>query len=515
MVRAAQGPTISSGRRGYLRYQYGEHFWIPEVLANFSKGMIRDTARITIPDGAVYDSADYLLDQPGLARKRGGTSYAGPALTGASYITNLKHVPYAAGPQLLALADNSHLFNAISGTDIGAVNGPNLGQVAVSPGGTYLTLGTPSGTQAQKFDGTTISSLDGVAAYNHLVAYKSRLVGAGGPGGTPTNRIFFSSTPDVNATWDTANAWIDCDNRVSGFAALNNALLVFSSGAMERIIGATPPPNSDMDRAPVDNVGCTDCRSIVTESPYVYFANPQGVFLTNGSTPVSLTAEGGIATYWRSLFSGYVSAAPVPTASSWTIAAASWRGFLFVSVLDASRTLKTCLMCQIATRAWWRLTNIRASCWATSVYGDELYYGDAGSGRVMAMSGIFAPAAGNKLDANGTAVTPLIEFRPVGAGTGTKAYAWGHLDFDMRDAASDNPTLGITVKTGIEADTSLTPVESPLAITTTLLRPRFTINRNAQAVTVALTQTGPSAKTELYALEIQNRPQSLVGEGVS
>src|SRR5215831_14687227 len=515
MVRAAQGPTISSGRRGYLRYQYGEHFWIPEVLANFSKGMIRDTARITIPDGAVYDSADYLLDQPGLARKRGGTSYAGPALTGASYITNLKHVPYAAGPQLLALADNSHLFNAISGTDIGAVNGPNLGQVAVSPGGTYLTLGTPSGTQAQKFDGTTISSLDGVAAYNHLVAYKSRLVGAGGPGGTPTNRIFFSSTPDVNATWDTANAWIDCDNRVSGFAALNNALLVFSSGAMERIIGATPPPNSDMDRAPVDNVGCTDCRSIVTESPYVYFANPQGVFLTNGSTPVSLTAEGGIANYWRSLFPGYVSAAPVPTASSWTIASGFWRGFLFVSVLDGSRNLKACLMCNVAQRAWWRLTNINAACWTAALDGNELYYGDALTNQLVAMSGIFNPTAANKNDANLRPVTPLIEFRPIGQGVGVKSYAWGHVDFDLRDAYADNPLLNVAVKIGLEADTALVPPESPLGESSTVTRsPRFTINRSAQAVTITLAQSGPSAKTELYAVEVQQRPQPLTGEGI-
>jgi len=75
--------------------------------------------------------------------------------------------------------------------------------------------------------------------------------------------------------------------------------------------------------------------------------------------------------------------------------------------------------------------------------------------------------------------------------------------------------MSVTVRTGIEADTNYTPPESPLGETSTLIRPRFQINRNAQAVTVALAQTGPSAKTELYALEVQQRPQSLVGEGVS
>ena len=512
MARAPQGPTISSGRRGYLRYQYGEHFWIPEVLANFSKGMVRDTARVAIPDGSVYDSADYLLDLPGVARKRGGTSYL-VGLSGSSYVIGLAHVPFIAGNQLLAVGSNGHLYKCVLGsaTDLGALAATDYMGISVSPGGTYAIV-PHGGTQTQKYDGTAISGLAGAFGHGHIVSYKSRLVGSGN---TILNRLFFSPTPDVNATWDTTNAWIDCDNQISGLAALNNSLLIFSTGAMERIIGATPPPNSDMDRAPVSNVGCTDSRSIVTASPYVYFANPQGVYLTNGTTPVSLTAEGGIATYWRSLFSGYVSAAPVPSASSWTISAGFWRGFLFVSVLDVSRNLKSCLMCQVATRAWWRLTNINAMCWAAALDGNELYYGDGATNQVVAMSGIFSPAAGNKNDANGTAVTPTIEFRPVGAGTGTKAYAWGHVDFDMRDAATDNPTMGVTVKMGVEADTILIPPESPLAETLTQLRPRFTIHRNDQACTIALAQTGPSAKTEIYALEVQNRPQSLVGEGVT
>jgi hypothetical protein len=513
-TRIPSGPTISSGRRGYLRYQYGEHFWIPEVLADFSRGMVRDTARIAIPAGSVYDSADYLLDQPGLARKRGGWSYAGPALTGAGYVVNLAHVPFTTGSQLLATTNNSHLYRVTAGTttDLGAINSPMYGQIALSPGSSYLLLGDPLNTNAQKYDGTTISNLDGAFAYGHMVSYKARAIGSSLAGAY--NRVLFSPTPDVNATWDNANSYIDCDNQVSGFAALSNSLLVFSQNATERIIGATPPPNSDMDRAPVSNVGCTDCRSIVTESPYVYFANPQGVYMTNGTTPVNLTQEGGIRTYWRSLFTGYQSAAPVPNANSWTIASGFWRGYLFVSVLNQARVSQACLMCDVVRRAWWRLTNVHASCWATAIDGTELYYGDALTNRVVAMSSIFTPAAGNKNDGDGTAVTPTIEFRPVGQGTGTKAYAWGHLDFDMRDAATDNPTMAVTVKMGIEADTILTPLQSPLGETSTLVRPRFEINRNALAVTVSLAQSGPSAKTELYALEVQNRPQSLVGEGV-
>lgn len=510
-TRAPASPTVATGRRSSARYSYGDHYWIPEVLADFSKGMVRDTGRVAIPDGSVYDSADYLLDKPGVARKRGGTGYAFAALTGATYVTALEHVPFIAGAQLMSVGSNGHLFKGA--TDVGALTANTHLNLAVSPGGTYLIIPyAGAGALAQKYDNATITTLAAGMPLAHTVSYKSRLVSSSN---SVLNRLFFSPVPDVNATWDNANSWIDCDNQISGLAALNNALLIFSAEATERIIGATPPPNSDMDRAPISNVGCTDCRSIVTESPYVYFANPQGVFMTNGTTPVSLTQQGGIRDYWRSLFTGYVSAAPLPTGATWTISSGFWRGFLFVSVLDASRNLQACLMCDVARRAWWRLTNMPAMAWVASVYGTELYYGDGSTNRIVTTSGIFSPTAANKADANGVAIQPTIEFRPVGQGTGIKAYAWGHLDFDMRDAASDNPTMAITVKTGINANVTLTPPESPLGETTTLVRPRFQINRNAQAATVALAQSGPSASTEIYALEVQNRPQPLTGEGVS
>jgi len=487
-----------------------------EIQANFSKGMIRDVARVAIPEGAVYNSADFLLDQPGVARKRGGTSYAGPALTGASFVVALLHVPFSAGSQLLAVGSNSHLFKVTSGTttDIGALNAASVSyeKWTISPGAKYA-INTDGSTQAQKYDGSTITQLANAGlTMGHSATYKSRIVGSGRSGFE--NRLFFSGTPDVNSSWDLSNSFIDADNQVSGLAALNNALLIFSGNGLERIIGATPPPNSDMDRAPVSPIGCTDCRSIVQDGPYVYFANPQGVYLTNGSTPVSLTEQGGIDTYWRSLFTGYIAATPIPSSSTWTIAAGYWRGFLFVSVLNDSRVLQATLMCDVSRRAWWRLSNIKAMCYATSVDGNELYYGNADTNRVTAMSGIFSPTSSNKNDADGTAVTPSIEFAPVGRGSAVKSYGFGRLTYDMRDSSSDNPTLAVAVKTGIEADASATPSESPLAETSTADRKRFSIAKDSQAVTISLTQSNASSKTEIYALEADVRSHPISKDGV-
>jgi hypothetical protein len=118
------------------------------------------------------------------------------------------------------------------------------------------------------------------------------------------NRLFFSPTPDIEATWDTANSWIDCDYAITGLASLHNVLLIFSQGHTERIIGSTPPPGSDMDRAPVGSIGCTDARSIVVQEGNAIFANPRGVYLTNGAGFASLTTEGFIETYWQSLLPG-------------------------------------------------------------------------------------------------------------------------------------------------------------------------------------------------------------------
>jgi hypothetical protein len=87
-----------------------------------------------------------------------------------------------------------------------------------------------------------------------------------------------------------------------------------------------------------------------------------------------------------------------------------------------------------------------------------------------------------------------LEWRAIGDGTGIKNFGFGRVTYTMTDAASDNPTLALTVKTGVDADTSTTPAESPLAETTLKARKRFTVFKDAQAVTVKVTQANASAK---------------------
>lgn len=518
---ARRGTNVASGRRGPQRYQYGNHFWVPETQADFSKGMVRDTAREAIPPGSVYDSADYLLHLPGVAQKRGGTAYAGPAMTAATYAASVERIPYASGSQILSVGDNGHLYKVTAGatTDVstlGAVFAAKHRPVSVPSSGAILGvfLANDGTTAPKKWDGAAAANLGGTPPTATVGGvYKQRLVLANSAANP--NRMWFSPVPSIEATWDTTNSYIDFEGSIVGVGVLNNAMLVFHGGSTERLIGAVPPPNSDMDRATIWQVGCTDSRSIVVNDGNCIFANPRGVYFTNGTSPVSLTRQGGIESLWQNTLK-----AGTYDASTWTIACGVRGDFLFVTVLDASNVLTLSLMCYLPRRAWWRTTNISSSMYSTtSDTADELYYADRTTNRVVKLSTLFGfqgvPAPAVKNDANGTAVAPLLEFAPAGTGAGVKSYGFGRIDYDMRDSASDNPVLAVAAIFGIGADTVVTPAESPLTETTTVARKRFQLCRDAQAVTVRITQTNASSMTEIHALEVEARPLSMTGDGVS
>jgi hypothetical protein len=498
----------STARRSRRRKPEGAHEI--QVEADFSKGMIRDAPRPSIPNGGVYDSADFLLHQPGIAIKRGGTAYAGPALGGDSYAKALVHAEFPAGGQLIAISDANNIYKVTAGTTTDLAGSDPTGGVVDRPklrvggGKSLLVIPQANGTSAPiKYDGSAApAALGGTPAPGKFVAiYKTRVV-LGNRSGNE-NRLHFSPTPDIEATWDTANSWIDCDYPITGLAALQNALLIFSAGHTERIIGSTPPPGSDMDRSLIGDIGCTDARSIVVQEGNVLFANPRGVYLTNGAGFASLTTEGSIESYWQSLFAGY-------DPSTWVISAGVFRGFYLVSILDNTGALKAALMCYVPRRAWMPHTNIRAMMFAAAVgASEELYYADRASARVIGISGMFSPSAANKNDADGTPVTPRLETRMLGHGPGLKHFGFGRLSYDMRDAATDNPELVVSVAPGVEGTTFAAVAESPLGENTDEERKRFTIAKQSQGATVRLQQVNASSKTEIYALEYEERPFAL------
>lgn len=492
--------------------------WQPEVQADWSRGMVSDAVAEALPAGAVIDAADFLLHRPGVMQKRGGTDYAGPAMTAATYANTVAYVLYASGAQVLAVGDNGHLYTvAGSTTDVATLGSAFVSlhrPVIVPSSGAILTVfpANDGTTAPKKWDGAAAANLGGSppTALTGAV-YKQRLVLANSSANP--NRIWFSPVPSVESTWDTSNSYIDAEQAVTGLAALNNTLLVFHRGSTERIVGATPPPNSDMDRALMWQVGCTDQRSILVQDGACIFANPRGVYLTNGSTPVSLTRQGGMDHYWWELMRGYDSA-------TWSIACGGMRGFLFVTVMNGS-TFKATLMCQLATRAWWRLTNIKAIAFASTQEGtDTLYYADRSTNRVVSCGNIFRPSGGVRNDADGTAVTPTVTLAPFGAqGPGVKHFGHGRVDYSM-SGASSNPALTVTYSAEIvKLDGLLSGNSNPTEGGTMLetsghsTRKRFLIGSSGQCLVVKIAQTIASDDTEIYAVEVEQRADSLTGDG--
>jgi hypothetical protein len=106
----------------------------------------------------------------------------------------------------------------------------------------------------------------------------------------------------------------------------------------------------------------------------VCFANPLGVFLTDGSTIRSLTDQGGISDLWRQAYGLKKTGTQVH--------AAVFRDLLFVTLLtnwgtstpDEQRPIT--LVCDLNDRTWIRFRNIHATAYVDSEIGtEEVWWG--------------------------------------------------------------------------------------------------------------------------------------------
>lgn len=504
----AAPPTMKLPPISFIRLRRYMPSWATE--GDWSKGMISDAPRASLPASTVVNAVDYILDAPGIATKRGGTTYAGPVMTGATTARGVIYADFTVGSQLLGVGDNGTLYNIIpsstiipTGGAMGAAYVPLCNPV-YHQGGTkqYVIFPTNNGSAAfKKYNGTAVTAAVASVPHGKIVTtYKSRLVV--GNDGTNKVRSWFSpatvtSGVDIDQVWDTANAWVDSENEIVGYAPLQNSLLIFSHHQTERLTGTTPPPGTDFDHAPVGRVGCTDARSISLWQNYAVFANQRSIYMTNGVGFKDLLADAGMSKFWQTALLNYDPA-------TWVISSGLlWNKYLWVSVMNGT-TFVTSLCCNLARNVWWRNSNIEATMWSSANdVRDELFYADRTTNRVVRVADCWNPSATNKLDADGTPVAPVLETRVIAPSASLKNYGLMYLNMDMRDAATDNPSMAVRVAPGVEATTfSLCP-ESPFAETTDMKRRRLSISKLSQGLTVRLTQTGASSKTELYAIECE------------
>src|SRR5215831_3035879 len=133
-----------------------------QTEGDFSKGIVRDAPRASIPQGALYNAVDYMLDSPGIAYKRGGTVYASSTpMAGATRAVVVFYADGFSPAQLLAVgASNFHLYKlaASTVTDVGAISLNTFAKPVQHHGGTKTYVVFP-GAPPKKYDGTTVASL--------------------------------------------------------------------------------------------------------------------------------------------------------------------------------------------------------------------------------------------------------------------------------------------------------------------------------------------------------------------
>jgi hypothetical protein len=357
------------------------------------------------------------------------------------------------------------------------------------------------------------SASGGVNGARYAAVFRSR-VALANTASTP-RRIWWNKAGDKKATkFDDQNGWMDMPGHITGIIGLANMLVVWGADQAWRVRGSIPPPGSDFVIDDLGDQGCADARSIAEWSGKAVFANANGVFLTDGIDVIDLTQQGGITTYYRTLLASMTSA--------WQLRGEVYRNFYFLTVTNAAGTFVDCLVCDLRGRAFFRFSNFDFNDFAvgTGVAFQKMYGANAGSTQIVRVTDIFTPAAANKADADGTAILPIVEY-PCRRGyarqgrrfvptTGLTHWKNLYLSYDLRDAASDNPTLQASFIETPEA-TSYTTLAQTMAETTAQERARFDFGivgeRNGKivdALGLKIVQTAASSDTRISSLDAES-----------
>jgi hypothetical protein len=492
--------------------------------------MRRDVDRTEIPGGAAYNMVDFIPDEvQAVTAGRGGWTYAGPVLAGTPP-SAIASIGYHLDLATVVVTDGTTLWNAITGASLGTGFIGTAAPPAYHRGyliyGARFQAGIPKDPYALKDDGTIVD-LTGAASTLGTIpgAYKDHALLAKqltnqSPSSTSahTNRIWFSAAGDPT-TWDSAFGWWDTSGTIVGIASLLNAILIFHSDSTERLRGTTPPPGSDMILEPLaPNVGCIDPFSIAYWQNRVVWASSQGIHLSDGATVVDLLANAQMKTYWASLMSGYT--------SSWRIAGGIYRDHYIISINNGS-SLVDCLCVSLLNQTVWRFTNLHGSSFVNVNAGvqEKLYMGQKNAGRIAELSSLWSPSATVKQDGDGTNPTPIVEtgmFRGFDRlhrrwieSMGKQKWRWAYVDYDLRDAASDNPTMTLSYcksPTGAYTATDRTlPETTDISRVRRALSPTQGGATHSQMLGLKLAVNGPYASAKLLTLEGDFSPLDIGG----
>ncbi len=345
----------------------------------------------------------------------------------------------------------------------------------------------------------------------YIVYYKSRLAIAAST--NFENRMWFSPAgvlKDVEGlvadnlpTLD--ESYIDFDFGITGTAALQNSMLIFSRNHVERLTGSAPPPGGDMSHGPIlGAAGCASARSIANYKDAAIWAGPQGVYMTSGVGANDLTAEGGVLRAWQESLADW-------DERTSTIAAEVVRNFYVVATQISGGTQQMWI-CDIPRRVWWQVSPGSYSWLANNPMTPGHLYATRDDGHIYNLHTYFEPDIAVKLDADAAPITATLKTRMVNGGqVGFKNFREARVDYDLQGGVSPTLTIGVTGET---SENDLGSID--LVTTGPHAREPVTMNATDQGLQFTITQDTACGDCRLFGLEIDYRPMPLTrGAGVT
>jgi len=490
----------------------------PISVLRGARAFARDFARDQMPPGYLWDVVDYVpaIIDAGLTGRGpwlwGSTAMGGDAETGI-------YAPYSTGDKLLIQATNGHLYDVGLGTpytatDCGAI--PRGRQNPVQLVDTVIALDGSSASAPKLITSPSGTPVIGAIATGHKNAplgciYKSMLVTAAAPGELDTVR--FSNTNATGLTDPASydpNSYARTSLQVTAIAALRSVILVFHAGSVERIRGATPPrsPSSGGDmflESLFDRAGCSDPLTIAYWNDNCIFADSHGVHMTDGSIVRNLASQGGVLTYWRSLY-----------ALKQSMCGTTYLDYYIVTVRGTDGSFNT-LVCDLNRRQWFRFTNLDALCWIASESGvsmERIWAGMYGTNRLARVGPCFFPTftTSQIQDDDGTVVLPSFDtpwYRL--AQEGRKRIRFGYLSYDVRASgvAPFDELVGLAVQQILQMGYIRSPQQSTYTTLGTFpstggyTRYRLPLGQFPYGVAFRVQQLLPSTVTRVFDLAVE------------
>jgi hypothetical protein len=519
----------------------------PLSLLQGINAFARDFARDRMPRGYLWDLVDYvpaLLDA--MLVSRGAWRWAS-AVAPADFEGGI-HALFKAGERLLAVDATGTLRN-IDLTTGALTTVAVMHRVAQNPVQymDYVIVPDAAGAASARVVNWNGSAYTNVAMHasalkgRYAAVYKGRILLANAVG--LEGRIAFSppglidpdpAPPDNSGKpdlipWDSLS-YFSTSLPLTGIGALRAVVLLFHEGSVERLRGAIPPsasdPLGDMFLEPLyERAGCGDARSIAYWNDNCIFADERGVHFTDGAIVKNLCTQGGILTYWRTLYRQRL-----------TVAADTFLDYYIITVIRQDNVAVT-LICDLNRRTWFRFTNIRARGFIHSVGAQEQLWGcRKDAARLTKLSDcFFPPRTALAIDEDGTNVLPVLEtpwYRL--AEEGRKRIRHSYLSYDVREDAAlaqawrgepdeegqvleeieqDAQALNGQVKATLGKILELGYITNPHDLVYTLAgglpatngysRYRLPVRKNPYGIAFRVRQLAPSFVTRIYDLGVE------------